>query len=190
MSIRDARGLTLVELVVAIAVIAAGVTGVLLAFDMGVRGSADPLVQKQALSIAEAVLEEVQLMPYTYCDPDDSLADTSTGICDVAEGPGPEPGETRASAATPFDNVNDYHGYDSDAELPPGIRDIAGTLIPGITGYRVAVLVTAQTMPTAGGAPAIPAVASQLITVNVTGPANVRVTLHGYRTRYAPNALP
>jgi MSHA pilin protein MshD len=31
---------------------------------------------------------------------------------------------------------------------------------------------------------------SLLITVTVTGPGNTTVTLNGYRTRYAPNALP
>jgi hypothetical protein len=36
----------------------------------------------------------------------------------------------------------------------------------------------------------VAAAASQRVTVTVTGPANITVRLDGYRTRYAPNALP
>lgn len=192
MCIRDARGLTLVELVVAIAVVAIGVTGVLLAYVMSVRGSSDSLAQKQALAIAEAVLEEIQLMPYTYCDPDDAVAETATAPegCNTPQGIGPQPGETRTGTVTPFDNVGDYHGYDSTAEAPPGIKDIVGTIIAGLEGYRVDVHIVAQALPAAGALPAVPANASLLVQVSVTGPAQTRVTLHGYRARYAPNALP
>jgi hypothetical protein len=36
----------------------------------------------------------------------------------------------------------------------------------------------------------VPATDSLLITVTVTGPGDTTVVLHGYRVRYAPNALP
>jgi MSHA pilin protein MshD len=192
MCIRDARGLTLVELVVAIAIVGVAAGGTLLALDTAVRGSADPMVEKQALAVAEAVLEEVELMPYTWCDPDDPVADTALApsACTVQQGIGPQPGETRTSTVTPFDNVGDYHGYDSDGEVPPGIRDIAGTPIAALAGYRVQVTVAPQAIPATGASPAIPASAALLITVTVTGPAHARVTVDGYRLRYAPNALP
>ena len=32
----------------------------------------DPALRRQALAIAESVLDEVQLMPFTFCDPDDA----------------------------------------------------------------------------------------------------------------------
>jgi MSHA pilin protein MshD len=192
MSIRDARGLTLVELVVAIAIIGTAIGGTLLVLDVAVRGSASPMVEKQALAIAEAVLEEVQLMPFTYCDPDDAAADSALAPsgCSVQQGIGPQPGETRTSTVTPFDNVGDYQGYDSDAEIPPGIRDIAGTPISALAGYRVQVTVAPQAIPAVGASPAIPAAASLRVTVTVTGPAHSGVTIDAYRVRYAPNALP
>jgi len=112
------------------------------------------------------------------------------GICATqAEAIGPEPGETRYSSTLPFDNVNDYHGFDSDTAVPPGIRNIDGTLIAGLDGYRVTVSVTGQPFGAIGndvaGNPQ-----SLHIEVTVTGPGNTTVTLNGYRTRYAPNALP
>src|SRR5262245_66021056 len=74
---RNSRGVSLVELIVFVVVVSVGVAGVLLALNMSTRASADPLVQKQALAVAEAILEEVQLRPLTYCDPDDANAATA-----------------------------------------------------------------------------------------------------------------
>lgn len=94
---RTSRGLSLVELIVSIAIIGAGVAGILVVLNTAVRGSVDPLVQKQALAIAEALLEEIQLMPFTYCDPDDPQAETATsatvgasGCASAVEAAGPE----------------------------------------------------------------------------------------------------
>ncbi len=107
----------------------------------------------------------------------------------LEEAIGPEPGETRYSSTLPFDNVNDYHGFDSNTAIPPGIRNIDETLITGLDNYRITTSVTGQTLGGIGndvnGFPQ-----SLLISVTVTGPGNTSVTLHGYRTRYAPNDLP
>jgi len=193
---RSSTGLSLIELIVAIVVIGVAVAGVLAAITVSTRSSADPMIQKQALAIAEAFLEEVQLQPFTYCDPDDANAATALSAvvnpatdCDATvEGLGAE-GEDRYSTTTPFDNVNDYNGFDSSTASPAGIRNINQDLISGLDGYRVTVAVAGQPLSGIGddanGRPQ-----SLLITVTVTGPGNTTVTLHGYRLRYAPNALP
>lgn len=193
---RPAAGLTLIELAIFIAVVGVGVAGILSVLDFTTRRSSDPLPQKQALSIAESLLEEVQLMPFTFCDPDDANAATATSPADCTggvNGPndegrsplGPEAGEgeTRYGPVF-FDNVNDYNGFDTATASLPGIRDITGTLIPGLEAYRASVAVVQEPL---GG---IPADAALRITVTVTGPAGTRVTLDGYRTRFSPNALP
>jgi Tfp pilus assembly protein PilV len=111
------------------------------------------------------------------------------GCPTLAETMGPEPGETRYNAVNPFDNVNDYHGFDSDTAVPSGIRTVDGDLIPGLEAYQVTVSVTDD--PLGGiGDDAAGNPQSLLIAVTVTGPGNTTVTLNGYRTRYAPNALP
>lgn len=182
MSTTRGGGFTLVELVVFIVVVGIAVSGVLVAYDHAVRDSADPIVRKQALAIAESLLEEVQQMPFTYCDPDDPALPTATSAagCATAEATGPEPGETRYSTVSPFDNVNDYHGYDTAAELLPGVKDITGAPITGLAGYNATVTVADAAL--AG----VPAGEGLLISVVVAGPANVLVRLDGYRTRYAP----
>jgi MSHA pilin protein MshD len=197
---RKAAGLSLVELIVFIVVVSVAVTGVLAAINMATRGSADPMIQKQALAIAEAVLEEVQLQAFTYCDPDDPVAATAlnAAACTTAEAIGPEgldvpptgPAETRAGAVRPFDNVNDYMVPPSGFTMT-GVTDITGSTVPGLEGYTTAVTVAGQSLGPGVTPPTnIPAVESLLITVTVTGPGNTTVVLHGYRVRYAPNALP
>jgi MSHA pilin protein MshD len=188
---RRTAGLSLIELIVFMVIVSAAVAGVLGALGIATRSSADPVIHKQALAIAEAVLEEVQLQPFTYCDPDDPAAPTALDVtqCATQETIGVEGGETRYSSTVPFDNVNDYHGFDSNTAVPSGIRNIDGTLIAGLDGYRVTVNVAAQPLGGIGNdANARPQ--SLLTTVTVTGIGNTTVTLHGYRVRYAPNALP
>jgi MSHA pilin protein MshD len=177
------RGFTLVELVLSIVIMAVGFAGLFAAFDNSAHGSADAAVKKQALAIAESMLAEIQQMPFTYCDPDDPAVSTAANpaACAIPEAMGPEAGETRYSAATPFDNVNDYNGYNTAAEVPSGIKDITNTPIGGLSGYNASVAVTQVAF---GG---IAAADSLRIVVTVTGPSNVTATVDGYRARYAPN---
>lgn len=175
------RGVTLVELIVAIVIISVGIAGILSTFNIAVRGSASPLIAKQSLAIAEALMEEVQLAPFTFCDPDDPLAETATPatVCAIPEAMGPEGGDAR-----PFDNVNDYDGF--ALPLPAGIVDVAGTAVPYLADYTATVAVTAVALNgiTLASGDAL------RITVSVTAPTAEVFTLDGYRTRYAPNALP
>src|SRR5688572_15562132 len=144
-------GVSLVELIVFIVLVGVAVAGVLGALNLSTRASVDPMTQKQALAIAEAIMEEVQLQPFTYCDPDDANAGSAvnTGGCaTVVEATGPEaagapaggPVETRTGDTRPFDNVNDYHSFAMN-----GVADIAGgTSIPQLAGYTTNVTVASQ----------------------------------------------
>ena len=178
-----ARGSSLVELIMFIVIIGIAVAGVLGAMSLSTRASADPLIQKQALAIAEAYLEEVLAMPFTYCDLDAATATSATvgagGCAATIEVIGAEAGETRGGGTTPYDNVNDYNS------LATGVpASIDGTAIGGLSSYNVSVAVVAEALST------VAVSASLRVTVTVTGPAGVSVRLDGYRTRYAPNALP
>jgi MSHA pilin protein MshD len=175
------RGFTLIELVVFIVVVSAALAGVLSVFMPATTASADPMVRRQALAIAESLLEEVELMPFTYCDPDDANLETATsaaGCASLTQGIGPNTGETRFGP-TQFDNVGDYAGYSMS-----GIVDITNTAVAGLAGYSasVAVAATALGSITAGSGDAL------RITVTVTAPGGSTVVLDGVRTRSAPNA--
>ena len=180
---RIPRGLTLVELILFVLIVSIALLGVLLLLNTATARSSNPLVQKQALAVAEALLEEVELMPFTYCDPDDADVTTaaSPAACTAPEALGPEPGESRTSLATPFDNVNDYHNFSM-----AGISDITGTALPGLSAYSATVMITPETL--AGTGSSVPSAAALRISVQVNGPANQSITLEGYRTRFGPRA--
>jgi MSHA pilin protein MshD len=188
-SIRRAAGVSLVELVVFIVIVSIAVTAVLATLNVGGRSTVDPMIRKQALAIAEGLIEEVEAMPYTWCDPRldpvNVLTATSYAGCATPETPpGPEAGEARYSppAVAPFNNVNDYAGFDTSTANPAGIADIGGNVIPALSGYRAQVAVAQQT---------ISGVNNILrITVTVTHAAsNATVVLDGYRAMYAPNTV-
>ena len=195
------RGVTLIELVMFIVVVGIAVAGILLVYTNTVRHSSDPVIRKQMLAVAEALLEEVELMPFTYCDPDDANAATANaaivgagGCASAVELIGPEAGEARYTPANPFDNVNDYAGFDTASASPSGIADISGSVITTLGGYRAQISASAQPLGPAGSTIAATdgngAAQVLLVTVTVTAPDGDSVSLSGYRTRYAPNAMP
>jgi len=182
-------GITLIELVIFMVIVGIAVAGILSSINFNIFHSADPVVKKQALAIAEALLEEIELMPFTICDPDDPNVTTATAAADCTGGAngandetrlvlgqlGPEAGETRY--VTPFfDNVSDYNGF---SMASGAIMNITNTNL-GLNGYTAAVTVVNKAIN------GIAAADSLSITVTVTGPLNTTVVLEGYRTRYTP----
>ena len=178
---RRQRGITLIELIVFIVIVSVGLAGILSVLNLTTRHSADPMIRKQMLAIAEGLMDEVAAQPFTWCDPDDPAAATAMNVaaCATPEAIGTEGGETRGGAVTPFDNVNDYNGL---AGITTGIT---GTAMP--PGYSAAIAV-AQDALGPGGA-VVPAAAALRMTVTVSF-GNENLVVEGYRTRYAPNALP
>jgi MSHA pilin protein MshD len=188
-------GVTLIELIVFIVIVSVAIAGVLKALQVANRDSVDPLVRKQAMSIAESLLQEVEQQPFTFCDPDDANAGvaTSNAGCTTSQDKGggaltsPSPStESRYDNSNPLDNVADYGGFTMPGDGCSGIC-LPGDSTPlaGLVGYNASIAITR-----AGGvAPfsAMPLDAVLKIIVTVTGPANTIVTLTGYRVRYAPN---
>ncbi len=188
---RKQKGVTLVELVVFIAIIGVALAGVMGVLNYTTRYSADPMVRKQALAIGEALMQEIQQVPFTFCDPNDNNADTAVSAAGCATNSqsslaGPSPNtETRYNQVNSFDNVADYGGFAMPGGACTGICRIGdGTAIAGLNNYAASVALA----NVGGGAtfPNVPNDAAIQITITVTGPANTRVVLRGYRVRYAP----
>jgi len=193
-------GVTLIELIMFIVVVGIAIAGILLVYTNTVRHSSDPVIRKQMLGVAESLLEEVELMPFTYCDPDDANAAGAnaalvgaSGCTSTVEVPGPEAGETRHSPASAFDNVNDYAGFDTATVSAPGNADVSGSVIANLGVYRAQITATAQPLGPVGSTIAATdgngAAQVLLVTVTVTAPGGGSLSLSGYRTRYAPNAM-
>ena len=124
------RGFTLIELIIFIVVVGAGLAGILSVMNTVVKSSADPMVRKQSIAIAESLLEEILLKNYN--DPD--AASTVEA--------------TRAE----WDNVADYNGQTNAALGIPAdlstyvvaidVKNDATTQLGAIPAWRVTVTVT------------------------------------------------
>lgn len=156
------RGMTLIELVIAIIIISVGVAGVLLAFSTVVNRSADPLVRKQMLAIAEEMMEEITLQPFAI---DGSAPANVLGNCGA--------GASRAA----FNDVRDFNGYQTT-----GICNIDGDAISGLESYNVGVAVMLENA-VGNGALAAGDVLRIVITV---AHGMDTVSLTGWRANYAP----
>ena len=198
---RRQAGVTLIELILFMAIIAIALGGIISVMNLTSQRSADPVRRKQALIIAEGLLEEIELAKFSYCDPIDpdagdsdkvkSSADCHTAPEAWGQG-GAEPVNVR-----PYDNVNDYVA--AAKALTAAFNDGAGHLVDAngndlkVSGYAAKVSITPAALGpadavvgTAGGASADTEVLRISVRVDYDGQSLV---LDGYRTRYAPNSL-
>ncbi len=124
------RGFTLIELIIFIVIVSAGLAGILLVTDTVVKSSADPMVRKQAMALADSILEEILLKNYE--DPDPSVTT----------------GETTRST---MDDVGDYNGKSNAlfTDLPAalasyviGIAVVNDATTLGMAAKKVTVTIT------------------------------------------------
>lgn len=109
------RGLTLIELVIAIVVLGVALAGLMLAFSVASRGSADPVVQRQLQAVAEELIDEIALKPYA------PAANTAPAPC----------------ARDTYNDLADYDGYATSSR----VCTIDGTPIAALAGISVTVSV-------------------------------------------------
>ncbi len=148
------RGMTLIELVIAIVIIGIASAALYGAMASITGRSADPMLRQQSLTIAEAYLEEIELQ--AFLDPSTQLA------CQAIPA-------NRAQ----FDDVCDYRGL-----VDNGAVTAAGQGISALVGYQVSVTVSAQAWN------GLSANQVFYIQVSVRDPAGQDLVLGGYRTYY------
>jgi len=215
-SIKRQAGLTLIELVIFMVIVGAAAAGIMGVLNIGGSHSADPVRRKQALMIAEALMEEVLQARFTFCNPNDPQADSvnAQALCTIPLAIGTPAG------ARPFGNVANYAtaenaatrsfangaGVDVDINGRALGTNPANAAIGNMSLAGITTTVTLRYLDTAGAlgpansaAPTPPAITSTpgdiralritLRTTYGTG-ANDFVELDAYRTRYAPNLLP
>lgn len=107
------RGFTMAEVLIASSVLSIAVLAIVDAVTTGQQTTYQAMHDLRGMALAEALMEEIQSMPYD--DPDGGTEDV-----------GPEDGE---SDRTDFDNADDYHGYSEDVGAT---TDVAGVNYPSI----------------------------------------------------------
>lgn len=184
------RGVTLIELVMFIVIIGVALAALLQVLNFTTRNSADPVRQKQALMIAESLLEEVRLAGFTYCDPTDPKTTQATGAADCniresfGQGTGGEPIGTR-----PYDNINDYVDTAGVAKAAfdnanGKLTDLNGNVMD-VDGYTATVTVSPAVLNGIGATGTSADTDVLRITVEVAYDGTT-LALDTYRTRYAP----
>jgi MSHA pilin protein MshD len=146
-------GLTFVELIIFIVVISVGIVGILSVMNLTTRSSADPMVRKQAMAMAEAVLEEILSK-----DAVATLPETDLNTC--------------ANRAL-YVGVADYACFDGApaTAVLRGDATLGATALPALAGFSATVAV---------GAANVSGVPLQRVVVTVTG-GNETVAITGYR---------
>lgn len=186
---RRQRGVTMIELIMFIVIVSIALAGIVMVMRLATANSADPLRRKQALLIAEGLLEEVRSAGFTLCDPSSPDFDTQAdpAQCNIPENWGqlaPEPTNPR-----PFDNVNDYvtqPNVDTAA-----FNDAAGQLVDvtgqqyGLQGYAATLNIAPVQLANLGAGGTLANTDVLRIRVTVSFGGDAPVVLEGYRTRYA-----
>ncbi len=122
------RGFTLVELIIFIVVVGAGLAGILSVSNQVVRSSADPMLTKQSVTLAESLMEEI--LQKDFANPVGGYSGTNRAL---------------------FDDVADYNGYVTAA----GMVDAQGVAIAGLGGYNASPAVAVMAMTSWNGIPAL-----------------------------------
>jgi MSHA pilin protein MshD len=148
------KGFTLIELIVFIVIVSVGLVGVLASLNISVKSSADPVQPKQALAIAEAMMDEV--LNKSFCDPD-----LTAPACTVS----------REATRDDYDDVQDYATFDVTGD--------DGSAFGGVAGYRVVVSVSSDSFCANGGANA-----AWKVVVTVTPPGGNNISLTGYKCNF------
>jgi MSHA pilin protein MshD len=154
MNSRRQLGFTLIELIIFIVVVGAGLAGILTVSTTVVRSSADPMLRKQSLAIAESLLEEILLKDYAK--------PSGSAVLGFALG----------GARNLYDCVDDYNTYATTT----GIVDTTGTAVSGLGSFNISPAVVVSTA-------AMGAVTVKKVVVSVTGPQGT-FSLTGYRGNY------
>jgi MSHA pilin protein MshD len=187
---RRQRGVTMIELIIFMVVIGAALAGILGVMSLTTQKSADPVRRKQALILAEGLLEEVELAKFSYCDPLDPQAEEAqnTGACTIPENWGQE--STGTVYGRPFDNINDYVAAPGTAAFDVGgvLADANGNALK-LNGYSARLTIRPAVLGGVGAAGDAANTDVLRITVRVDYDGGQFVELDGYRMRYAPNSL-
>ena len=152
--LRKSVGFTLIEVIVTIVVLSIAATAIMSMFTNTIRTSADPMIQQQALSVAEAYMEEIQQKPFND--------------------PGGGSGETARAA---FDDVSDYGTL-----INATIDDQNGVAISDLSDYSVTVTITSVT--DVNELNGIISPDALRIRISIDHSVLDPIVLHGYRTNY------
>jgi MSHA pilin protein MshD len=152
-------GISLIELVVFIIIVSVGIVGILSVMNVAVKSSSDPMLRKQSVAMAEAIMDEV--LAKDYVNPSGGYTETDSTNC---------------SNRLQYDDVDDYNCFSGTpaTAVIAGNSTLGASSISALSGYKATVTVAPAVVNSA---------AMKKITVTVTGGAET-ISLYGYKGSY------
>lgn len=139
------RGLTLIELVTVIAILAIALVGVTAAISSAVSRSADVLLETRATALAQSYLDEILGRRFDEHSAPRGIPPCNN-TCTAEADFGPDPGGTCGplndlECRRDYDDVDDYHGLDEGRDQTSPLRDSEGNERLEYENFRVQISV-------------------------------------------------
>ncbi len=131
-------GLTLIEMIITIVILAISLLGITFFVNTGLQSSSDALLQLRTAALAQAYLDEILGKRY-----DERTRSRGVPPCRSTAPParqcsatlGPDGTETRAR----YDDVDDYHGMEEGEGFATALQDANGNTRSGYDGFSIEV---------------------------------------------------
>lgn len=183
------RGLTLIEMVVTIVILAISLIAISGIFSSGVGRSADTTVELRATALAQSYLDEILGKRFDERSHPRGIPPCRSN-CTTFGNFGPDGGETRSQ----YDDVDDYHGLDEGEGQPNPLQDANGDPRTGYDSFRVRVAVRYMDIGASGEEESLAVAANDLdddqdaklitVTVNFLNSGTEGVRYSAYKSNF------
>lgn len=136
-NLRQQRGVTLIELVAVIVILAVSLAGVTAAISGAISRSSDVMLETRAVALAQSYLDEILSRRFDERSAPRGIPPCRTNCTDEVDF-GPDGGE---SGRADFDDVDDYHDLDEGYDQADPLQDAEGNERLEYENFRVRVSV-------------------------------------------------
>ena len=186
---RSQLGLTLIEMVLTIVILAISIITITGMLSGGVGRSADTTLELRSASLAQSYLDEILGKRFDEHSSPRGIPPCRTNCTDEVDF-GPDGGETRVR----YDDVDDYHGMDEGAGQLTPLQDSEGNEREGYENFRVRVSVRYLELGVSGEEENLAVAANDLddsqdaklvtVTVNFLTSGNEGVSYSAYKANF------
>jgi MSHA pilin protein MshD len=198
------RGVSLVELIIFIVIVSTALAGILGMLNSAIQHSADPMIRKQMLTIAEGLMDEIDQMPFTACDSVTNTNSTALTTAQCSPATSYQHLGYPTAGVSPRSNFNNLGNYCSNAgprastcstltlgSTSTRMPDMTGSTTDAPLGYWATITLTPEALwtitSTSTAATAAGAAAMNVLRITVVvNFGSDSLTLETYRTRWSP----
>lgn len=188
-SLRQTTGVTLIEMVITIVILAIAIVAISSIISSGIGRSADTTLELRSAALAQSYLDEILGKRFDEQSAPRGIPPCRSN-CTLAGSFGPDSGETRAQ----FDDVDDYDGLDEGQGQVTPLQDADGNTRTGYDNFRVRVSVRYMNTGVSGEEEGLAVAANDLdddqdaklitVTVNFVSSGDDGVSYSAYKANF------